>query len=373
MVQKDRVETSEGLPKKEETILIVDDMEINRAILRETFQKDHPILEAENGQQALDILLEHLRYDGISAILLDIVMPVMDGFEFLEKFRAIGLNKKIPVFLITADTSEESMQRGYALDVMDIIEKPVIPYFVKKRVESVMELFRARRRLSATVHLQEIQLVEKEQEILDLNRAIIETLSTAIEFRSGESGMHVKRIRYLTEALLQELRRRDIQKYPFNDEQIHQISMAAILHDVGKIAISDAILNKPGRLTTEEFEIMKTHTIKGCEILELIPQHKENPLYRYAYDICRHHHERWDGNGYPDHLQGNEISIWAQVVSIADVIDALTHERVYKKALPFDAAMEMICSGKCGVFNPELLTILNDTSDKIRAINISLQ
>ena len=354
-----------------ETILIVDDMEINRAILRETFADSHAILEAENGEQAFALLLSQ-KQNAISAILLDIVMPVMDGFEFLQKFQAAGLGEKIPVFLITADSSEESMRKGYNLGVMDIIEKPIIPYFVKKRVESVMELYRARRKLSATVQLQGLELMEKEQEITDLNNAIIETLSTAIEFRSGESGSHVKRIRYLTEVLLQELRNADREKYNFSDEQIRQISMAAIMHDVGKIAISDAILNKPGRLTPEEFEIMKTHTVRGSEILELIPQHKDNPLYQYACDICRHHHERWDGRGYPDQLRGDEISVWSQVVSIADVIDALTHERVYKSAIPFEAAMEMIYSGKCGAFNPDLLSALHKISGKIQKINAHL-
>lgn len=345
-----------------DVILIVDDMEINRAILCEVF-KNNEIIEAENGKQALDIVLD--KRSSVSAVLLDIVMPEMDGFEFLEKFNEAGLRGKIPVFLITADVSEASMHRGYELGVMDIIEKPIVPYFVKRRVESVMELYRARKSLRRVVKEQHGQLRQQEEEIYRLNYAIIETMSTAIEFRSGESGSHVRRIRDLTEHLLTELRKVNPEKYKFTDTEIEQISSAAIMHDVGKIAISDAILNKPGRLTPEEYEIMKTHTVKGCEILELIPQFKDNKIYQYAYDICRHHHERWDGNGYPDRLKGNEISIWSQVVSIADVYDALTNERVYKAAIPPDEALEMINTGKCGQFNPELLGVLGKVLEDI--------
>lgn len=347
-----------------ETILIVDDMEINRAILCEIFKEDHEILEAENGREALDIVLNP-RYH-IVAVLLDLVMPLMDGFAFLEEFNKAGLKGKIPVFLITADSSEASMYQGYEMGVMDVIEKPIVPYFVKRRVESIMELYRARRSLSLVVQEQHGQLRQQEEEINKLNYAIIETLSTAIEFRSGESGSHVRRIRDLTQRLLMELRALNPEKYRFSDEEIEQISYAAIMHDVGKITISDTILNKPGKLTKEEFELMKTHTVKGSEILELIPQFRDNRLYQYAYDICRHHHERWDGNGYPDHLKGEEISIWSQVVAIADVFDALTTKRVYKPAFPVEKAVRMIFDGECGQFNPELLDALREALKKIR-------
>lgn len=346
-----------------ETILIVDDMEINRAILREIFGKDNAIMEAENGRQALDIVMDPMNH--VSAVLLDIVMPQMDGFAFLKEFNKAGFKGMIPVFLITADTSETSMYQGYEMGVMDVIEKPIVPYFVKRRVESIMELYRARKDLRQVVKKQHGQLRQREEEINSLNYAIIETLSTAIEFRSGESGRHVKRIRELTECLLIELKFANPVKYNFSDAEIEQISHAAIMHDVGKITISDAILNKPGKLTEAEFEIMKSHTIKGCEILELIPQFRENRLYQYAYDICRHHHERWDGNGYPDHLKGEEISIWSQVVAIADVFDALTTERVYKPEIPVEQAVHMIYDGQCGLFNPELLDALEKVLKKM--------
>ena len=337
-------------------ILIVDDMEINRAILSQIFADRNQILEGENGLEAVQILEE--RREHIAAVLLDILMPVMDGFQVMEKMKDMGLMEKIPVFLITADSSEESMRRGYQLGAMDIIEKPIVPYFVRRRVESVMELFAARERLSHVVELQGQKLRRQEQEILNLNYSIIESLSTAIEFRSGESGEHVKRIRRLTRLLLEALGRTGKKEYAFSDREIQEISQASIMHDVGKIAISDLILNKPGRLTDEEFEIMKSHTVMGCQVLEQIPQYKNNRLYQYAYDICRHHHERWDGKGYPDVLKGREITVWSQVVSVADVFDALTNKRVYKPAIPVPEAMDMIFTGQCGAFNPELLEAL---------------
>ena len=288
-------------------LLIVDDMELNRAILSEAFREDYQILEAENGLEALSLINQYA--PRIAAVLLDVVMPEMDGFQLLEELKGRSLLQQIPVFLITADCSEEKMHRGYELGVMDIIGKPVVPYFVRRRVRSVVELFQAREQLGRTVDLQDRQLARQAMEIQELNRSIIESLATAIEFRSGESGQHVRRISALTGQLLRQLREEGCVGCAFSDEIIEQISDAAILHDVGKIAIPDQILNKPGRLTAEEFELMKTHTVKGCQLLEQIPQYRTNPLYLYAHDICRHHHERWDGRGYPDKLAGDEIPL----------------------------------------------------------------
>lgn len=337
-------------------ILIVDDMGINRAILCEAF-KDSRVMEATNGQEALDIILA--QPNSIAAILLDLIMPVMDGFGLLEELQKLSLLQRIPIFLITADCSEKTMHRGYDMGVMDIIEKPVIPYFVRRRVLSVMELYQARAQLRSTVNVQKQQLQQQAMEIQQLNRAIITTLSTAIEFRDCESGEHVQRIYDLTAIMLRNLRKLQYPKCcDFTDEQIEQIATAAIMHDVGKIAIPDAILNKPGKLTPEEYEIIKTHTIRGCQLLDQIPKFRTNAVYRYAYDICRHHHERWDGHGYPDGLKGDEISIWAQVVSLADVYDALTNQRVYKPAFSHEEAIAMIVTGKCGAFNPAILEAL---------------
>ena len=336
-----------------DTVLIVDDVEINRAILSAIFGQEDRILEAENGQQALEAVIREA--DRIKAILLDVIMPVMDGFQFLEKMGKLGYLARIPVFIVTAEDSGESIRKSYELGAMDVIRKPVTPYFVQQRINNVVELFHAREQLRHTVSRQDRQLMAQAKEIESLNRSIIETLSTAIEFRSGESGEHVRRIRHLTELMMKQLRLRAYEGCAFSDEEIGRIADASILHDVGKIAIPDSILNKPGKLTPDEYEVIKTHTTKGCEMLEQIPRYHNNELYRYAYDICRHHHERWDGSGYPDGLAGGAIPIWAQVVALADVWDALTNERVYKARFSREKAREMILDGACGAFNPELL------------------
>jgi putative two-component system response regulator len=200
---------------------------------------------------------------------------------------------------------------------------------------------------------------------------MVETLATLIEFRDCESGEHVRRICGLTEILMTAVSEM-YPEYALPKSEIDKIVTASVLHDVGKISIPDSILNKPGRLTAEEFEIMKLHTVKGCEILQKIPNIMDAEVYKYSYDICRHHHERWDGKGYPDKLAGDDISIWAQVVSIADVYDALTSERVYKSAYDHDTSVKMILSGECGLFNPKVLEAFKKSMDKIKTQHFSV-
>ena len=295
------------------SILVVDDMELNRAILCEIFRQDYHMIEAENGEEALECIKG--KENELAAVLLDIVMPVMDGFAALEKMNQTDFTKKVPVFLITAENTEESTIKGYEMGVMDVIGKPFVSHIVKRRIESVIELFHIRDKLSKKVDIQERELDEKRKELESLNRALVETLATAIEFRDCESGDHVRRIHDFTLFFLNKM---EFSK-DMNEVQKEEIATAAILHDVGKIAIPDNILNKPGKLTSEEFEIMKSHTVQGCELLERIPEITHHPIYKYAYDICRHHHERWDGRGYPDGLAGEEISMWSQIVALADV------------------------------------------------------
>ena len=342
--------------------MIVDDNEINRAVLIHIFSSSYKIEEAENGKVAMEKLIAHK--EEICAVLLDIVMPVMDGMEVLEKLDALGWMDKIPVFLITAETAGETLQKAYAMGVMDVIAKPVIPYVVQRRIGSVIELFRARKRLRCTVEEQRTEISEQAKQILQLNMGMIEALSTAIEFRSGESGGHVRRIHDITKMMLTST---ELGK-GLTQDTISQISLAAIMHDVGKIAIPDHVLNKPGKLTPDEFELMKTHTVQGGLLLQKIPQIKEHTAFIYAYDIARHHHERWDGRGYPDGLKGDQISIWAQIVSIADVYDALVSKRVYKDAFSAKKALDMICRGECGVFNPVLIRCFLSIEHELRNI-----
>lgn len=343
------------------TVLIVDDDEINRDILHNLFSEDYEIMEAEDGLAGLEAIRSNA--DQICAVLLDVIMPKMNGLEVLEKLREEDLLERIPVFLITAET-DASMEAAYEIGAMDVIGKPIVPYLVLRRVNSVVELYQARRRLENRVEEQDNELWEKTQQILELNQGMIETLSTAIEFRSNESGGHVRRIHDITKIVLSGTEFGE----GLSKEEIENIALASIMHDVGKIAIPDSILNKPGRLTAEEFEIMKTHTLQGAELLESIPQLKRNGAYQYACDIARHHHERWDGNGYPDRLSGDEISIWAQVVSIADVYDALSCKRVYKDAFPREQVLEMICTNQCGVFNPRLLQCFLEIEPQLAAL-----
>ena len=330
-------------------MLIVDDDAINRAILANIFEADYAILEAENGAEGWQWIRAHA--DALSAVLLDVVMPEMNGLELMRHLAQEGFAQKTPVFLITADASNATMQEAYSLGVMDVISKPVVPYIVRRRVESVVELFEARRRLSAQVARQQDQLLRQAQQLAQMGIGMVEALATAIEFRSDESGEHVRRIHDITCHLL----RHTPLGAGLTEEDIQLIGMASITHDVGKIAIPDAILNKNGRLTKEEYEIMKTHAQKGAELLAQIPQLRWHASFSYAYVIALHHHERWYGRGYPDGLVGEETPVWTQIVALADVYDALVSKRCYKEAYSFDTAVHMIVEGQCGIFGPRIL------------------
>ena len=328
--------------EERKTISIVDDDEMNREILSGIFSSHFEIEVAQDGKQGLERALK-LR-DKLCAVLLDIMMPIMDGIEVLRELNREKFTEKIPVFMITAEASGDVMKEAYHLGTMDVITKPVIPYVVLRRVQSVVEFFLVRQRRSNVVEVQA-------EKINDLNYGMIEALSTAIEFRSAESGNHVRRIHDITRYLLLHTEL----GAGLSAEEIEQIALASIMHDIGKIAVPDAILNKPGKLTAEEYGVMKSHTVQGAKLLEKIPQLRENGAYHYARDIALHHHERYDGRGYPEGLQGDEISIWAQIVSLADVYDALSCKRVYKDAFPREKVLEMIRTGQCGIFNPKML------------------
>ncbi len=341
-------------------ILIVDDDFINRELLKNIFSSQYTFEEAGNGLEGLEQIRRHK--DKLCAIILDVQMPLMSGIELLKTVSAEGITSEIPVFLITAQDDDELVAEAYDLGVIDVVSKPVTPIVIQRRVKTVIELFSAREALSETVKDQEEKLMENAKAIDNLNRGTIEALATAIEFRDIESGEHVSRIYGMTKYILSNT---EFGK-GLSDEDIESISRGSIMHDIGKIAISDVILNKPGKLTKEEFEVMKMHTVKGAELLDQICRVQLHNSYRYAQDIARHHHERWDGNGYPDGLVGDQISIAAQVVSIADVYDALISVRVYKKAFTPDKAVEMIKNGECGVFNPKLIECFIEAEPVIR-------
>ena len=341
--------------KIRQLILIVDDSELNRALLSEMLKDDFKILEASNGRECLDALEQYGM--GISLVLLDINMPVMDGFEVLVQMNRNHWIEDIPVVMISSDDTESNIKRAYDMGVSDYIRRPFDAQVVFRRVFNTIKLYAKQRRL---ITLVTDQIDEKEKN----NQIMIRILSQIVEFRNGESGPHVEHINILTGLLLERLvQKTDHYDLTWSDQ--YRITLASALHDIGKIGIDDKILNKPGRLTKEEFEIMKSHTLIGASILENLGLYQEEPLIKTAYQICRWHHERYDGKGYPDGLRGDEIPISAQVVSVADVYDALVNERVYKKAITHEKAIEMILNGECGVFNPILLECLVDIKDKI--------
>lgn len=338
------------------SVLIVDDSEMNRIILNEMLKDEYRVLEADNGRTALDLVD---RYgDELSLVLLDIIMPGMNGFEVLGELSRRTVADSLPVIMISSEDSDDVVLRAYELGASDYINRPFNARVVRRRVSNTIRLYAKQRRLTSLLSQQYNERVKN-------SRMLIDIMAGVMELRNGESGLHVTHIEKLTELLLGCLVHRSDQ-FPLDNEQRSTIAMASALHDIGKMSIDDAILNKPGRLTSEEFEIMKTHTTLGADMLfELGHQHAGNSLLEYAYQIARWHHERWDGKGYPDGLKGDEIPIAAQVVSVADVYDALTSVRVYKDAIPHQEAIQMILDGKCGQFNPLLLDCLLEVQDRI--------
>lgn len=336
---------------EKQQILIVDDGEVNRAVLNEMFHDEFDTLEASNGQEAIFQIENN---QNIVLILLDIVMPILDGFDVLDYMREHDLLDAIPVILITSETVSESEDKAYSYGVADVMHKPFYPHIVKRRSKNIIELYQNKHNMEVRLKEQEEAIMAKEKELRKNNEIMIEALSSVVEFRSTETGEHTRRIKYFTRVMLKYLKEY-FPQYGLTEYQVDEIARASVLHDIGKIGIPDAILLKPGRLTAEEFEFMKTHTTIGCDILEKCYGDHETQFYRYCYEICRHHHERWDGKGYPDHLAGNDIPISAQIVAIADVYDALVSPRVYKSSYTNKVAFDMIMRGECGQFSPDML------------------
>lgn len=341
---------------KKYKILIVDDTEINRSLLADMLDNEYDILEASNGLEAIAVLEK--QHEEISLLLLDIVMPQMDGFEVLTFMNKSMWIQNTPVITISAETSSSYIDKAYDLGATDYISRPFDENTVQRRVKNTIMLYAKQKMLENMVME---QILEKEKS----NQMMVEILSNIVEFRNGESGMHVLHIRTLTELLLKKLTEIS-EEYPFTSAQIALISNASALHDIGKISIPESILNKPGKLTDEEFEVMKKHSEIGAQILENAPYHQQEELIQVAHDICRWHHERYDGKGYPDGLKGDEIPISAQVVAMADVYDALTNERIYKPAYTHEKALQMIFQGECGSFNPLLLTCLKEIGPELK-------
>ena len=339
-------------------ILIADDSEMNRELLAAILEEEYDIIQVNDGVQAVDCLQRQA--EEISLLLLDIVMPHMDGFEVLSYMNKEHWIDSIPVVIISSENSPIYIKRGYDLGATDFIEKPFDANMVLRRSANAILLGAKQRRMTSIVSN---QIYEREKS----SKLMINILSHIVEFRNGESGLHVLHIQTITEMLLRQLVQKENNRYALSKEQIRMITTASALHDIGKISIPDEILNKPGRLTAEEFAVIKGHSMAGANMLSELPlDQKEEPLVKTAYEICRWHHERYDGGGYPDGLKGEEIPVSAQVVALADVYDALTSERCYKDAYSHEKAIEMILAGQCGAFNPLMLECLLDISSSLK-------
>ena len=346
----------ETLLQEKSRVLLVDDSKMNRMMLAEILGDSYHILEAENGKECIEKLQEEA--GNIALVLLDINMPVMDGFEVLKAMNANHTIEDTPVIMISSEDSDAAIRRSYELGASDYVNRPFDARIVYRRVTNTIKLYAKQRRL--------VQMVSEQIRARENNTdTLVGVLSHIVEFRNGESGAHVRHIRIITELLLRRLLEIS-SRYSISAEQQDMIPLASALHDIGKIGIDEKVLNKPGRLTPEEFEVMKTHSMLGAKMLHDLDNFAEQPLLQTAYEIARWHHERWDGRGYPDGLKGDEIPISAQLVSLADVYDALTSERCYKKAFSHEKAVQMILNGECGAFNPLLLQCLTDVQTDLK-------
>ena len=336
---------------KRQRVLIVDDAKLNRDILKEILGETYNYLEAETGNQAIQMIGENL---GIDLMLLDINMPQMNGFEVLEIMKRSQCIAETPVIMISSEDAVDTMRKAYELGITDYITRPFDSVIVKKRVQNTLGLYMNQKHLINVVY---DQVYEKEEN----NNIMIRIMSNILGSRNSESREHILHIKTATEMMLRQLVK-VTDAYPLTEADIALITTASSLHDIGKIRIPEEVLNKPGRLTDEEFKIMKKHSELGAAIIKDMDFPQDHRLVHTAWEICRWHHERWDGKGYPDGLKGEEIPICAQVVSIVDVYDALTSERCYKKAFDHDTAIQMILDGQCGQFNPILLKCLKELS-----------
>ena len=353
-----------NIGEKRKKLIIIDDVELNCVILREAFNKEYDILEAGDGSIGLELILQYR--NELAAIFLDIIMPEMDGFTVLQELEYNNIIKTIPLFLITTEATDYVVEKAYDYGAIDVIPKPFNLVVISRRVRNVIELFETRRRIEGLYNQQKEKIREHGMRIQENSWDIINALNSAIETRSDETGVHTNRVQHITEYIARMLAAKH-PEYSLSEEKIRAISKASTLHDCGKIAVPDHILNKPasaGRLTPEEYNEMKKHTVAGYNLIHSITGLDE-PLYTYSMEICRSHHERWDGNGYPDGLIGNQIPLSAQIVSIADVFDALLSPRVYKDAYTYEQSIKMINNGDCGVFNPALLSCFNEISEEL--------
>lgn len=342
-------------------VLIADDAKINRDILSHALSDEYDIIEAENGEETIKCIAKYHR--NIAVVLLDINMPRINGFQVLDVLNKKNAMKYLPIILITSEYSEENMRKGYEYGAVAFIAKPFDIMSVKNRIRSIVKIYGEKNRLEVVTVQQNKQLLEKSERLDKLNNNVMDMLGSIIEFRCSEKTEHIKHVKEFTRIMCQSLSD-TFPEYKMTSEQIKLITAASSLHDIGKIMINDNILNKSSKLTSEEYEIIKSHTLKGCEILNAISEYQDKKYFECCYEICRNHHERYDGKGYPDGLKYNEIPVPARIVSIVDAFDVLMVDSTHKQAVDFEKAFEMVLEGECGVFAPELLHCFKLNKDK---------
>lgn len=352
-------EKQSGDDKERPHVLIVDDSEFNRELLCGILGESFEILEADSGKEGLKLLRRYGTQ--ISVVLLDIIMPEMNGFDVLDEMNREHWLDNIPVIMISADDSDENIRRAFDLGVTDYICRPFDAKVVERRIRNTITLNLKQRRMLSL-------LAEQSRDKEKIGQMMVDILSNMVCYVNGESGQHIRNIQRITAILLERLLLKT-DRYRLSFQDCVMISTASALHDIGKVGINTFILNKPGILTPEEYEVMKKHTLIGEHILKSgeLSEFREEPLLKTAEQICRWHHERYDGSGYPDGLSGEEILIAAQVVSIADVFDALMSKRSYKEALSAEVALRMIENGECGSFNPVLIECLKQAVGKLES------
>ncbi len=350
--------------QEQNAILVVADMEDNRAVLYEIFQNNFKILKAEDGEQALEVIKKEK--ECLAAVILDIIPPNAYGIQVLEKLSK-GIKEKIPFILIIDNASVLQKEKEYELDAADIIKYPFDPYITRKRIENVIKRYSHKNHLEHMIAEQAEQLEMKNRQLEEMDNRIIDVLNTIVEFHDMKSSIHNQKIKDFTKILLKYVRR-CYPEYGLTEVQMEKITRASVMRDIGKIAVPDSILLKSGKLTADEFEVMKLHTVKGCEIIDSISFMNDKEFLQYCYEICRYHHERYDGKGYPDRLKGEDIPISAQVVSIADVYEMLISEQIYKSAYSSEKAFHMIMDGECGAFSPKLLECFKQAKDELEEL-----
>ena len=336
------------------TVLVVDDVEMNRDILEDMLSDDFGVVEAADGDAALS-LIENDENE-FSAVLLDLLMPGTDGFQVLQRLNSTGYLESVPVLVITGETDPDTEGRCLDMGAYDFIHKPFDPRLVRTRVQNAVRLYNYRHNLEQQVAEQTAALVEKNRQLSDMTDRTIDMLSFVVEARDLESGEHVIRVKHFTRVFAEILMQMD-PSCGLTPAEIDIMESTAPMHDIGKIRVKDAVLQKKGRLTDEEFDHMRLHTVYGYELLQDVKDVWNEDYSRMAGQIARSHHERYDGTGYPDHLAGEDIPVCAQIVALADVWDALVNDRVYRKAIDKDVAFNMIINGECGAFSPRMTEV----------------